>query len=111
VFRELDENSLGEAKQGKAGEVPKGGKGMRDETGMEDTLHASPHMESNQLTLTLFPHRDSSQLFNLTSAECLNLINLKPTSDVEIHLLVEDCDKRMKDNEVEKLLSLAAELL
>jgi len=51
------------------------------------------------------------QPFNLTAAETLSLINLKPTSDVEIHLLVEDCESRMKDDEIEKLLALAEELL
>ena len=49
--------------------------------------------------------------FNLTPAECLNLINSKPTTDVEIHLLVEDCEKRLKESEVEHLLKLSADLL
>lgn len=30
---------------------------------------------------------------------------------MEIHLLVEDCESRMKDDEIEKLLALAEELL
>jgi len=61
-------------------------------------------------TLSFFLN-PSHQLFNLTAAETLSLINLKPTSDVEIHLLVEDCESRMKDDEIEKLLALAEELL
>ena len=51
------------------------------------------------------------EAFNLTPAECLNLMNSKPTTDVEIHLLVEDCEKRLKESEVEDLLKLSADLL
>mmetsp|Transcript_38601 Transcript_38601/g.95736 ORF Transcript_38601/g.95736 Transcript_38601/m.95736 type:complete len:122 (+) Transcript_38601:239-604(+) len=47
----------------------------------------------------------------LTAAECLNLMNLKPTSDVEVHLLVEDCEERLADDEVNDLLRIVAELL
>lgn len=47
----------------------------------------------------------------LTSAECLNLINLKPVSDVEVHLLVEDCEERLAEDEVMDLLRIVAELL
>ena len=38
-------------------------------------------------------------------------MNSKPTTDVEIHLLVEDCEKRLKESEVEDLLKLSADLL
>lgn len=47
----------------------------------------------------------------MTSAECLNIINLKPGSDVEIHLLVEDCESRLAEDEVMDLLRLVAELV
>jgi hypothetical protein len=70
----------------------------------------------------------------LTSAECLNLINLKPITDVEVHLvrfvtshvlytfyqsfvpptphqLVEDCEERLAEDEVTDLLRIVAELL
>jgi len=47
----------------------------------------------------------------LTSSECLKLINLKPTTDVEIHLLVEGCESRLAEDEVADLLQLVANLL
>ena len=47
----------------------------------------------------------------LTSVECLKLINLKPMIDVEIHLLVEGCERRLAGDEIADLLQLVANLL
>ena len=74
-----------------------------------DTLKKTPAGAQTKENLAKFIK--AVEAFNLTPAECLNLINSKPTTDVEIHLLVEDCEKRLKESEVEDLLKLSADLL
>lgn len=44
-------------------------------------------------------------------AEILQLINLVPTSAVEIHLIVESCEERLSGERVEELLGLIAQQL
>ena len=74
-----------------------------------DTLKKTPAGAQTKENLAKFIK--AVEPLNLTPAECLNLINSKPTTDVEIHLLVEDCEKRLKESEVERLLKLSADLL
>ena len=74
-----------------------------------DTLKKTPAGAQTKENLAKFIK--AVEPLNLTPAECLNLINSKPTTDVEIHLLVEDCEKRLKESEVELLLKLSADLL
>ena len=51
-----------------------------------DTLKKTPAGAQTKENLAKFIK--AVEAFNLTPAECLNLINSKPTTDVEIHLLV-----------------------
>ncbi|XP_046396339.1 DNA-directed RNA polymerase III subunit RPC9 [Ischnura elegans] len=46
--------------------------------------------------------------FNLTKAEKLMLVNLRPMTPVEIQLIVEESEERMSDAQVEELLEVIA---
>ena len=46
------------------------------------------------------------QKFKLTQAEVISLINAQPGSRVEIHLIVEECEERLGEDQVGELLQL-----
>ena len=49
--------------------------------------------------------------FSLTRIEVLQMINLAPKSAVEVHLVVESCDERLTEDQIEDLLRLVRETL
>ncbi|KAI8008229.1 DNA-directed RNA polymerase III subunit RPC9 [Camellia lanceoleosa] len=48
--------------------------------------------------------------YNLAKAEILNIINIRPSSVVEIDPIIEECESRLGDS-VEELVELLAEVL
>lgn len=48
------------------------------------------------------------QSLGLTPGEALQVINLRPSSLVEVHLLVENCEERLSEEQLGTLLALAA---
>lgn len=61
--------------------------------------------------LTQFGELKKKMGFELTPQEVLHLINHRPTSTVDLHVLVEDYSERLTPEQVEALLSLVAECL
>jgi len=51
---------------------------------------------------------ESLSAFKLTRAEELMLINARPRSLVEVHLIVEECEERLTGEETQQLLDLCA---
>ncbi|KAL5477882.1 hypothetical protein EMCRGX_G024736 [Ephydatia muelleri] len=49
--------------------------------------------------------------YKLSSFEKLQLLNIRPTSLVELHLVIEDMDERLGEERVGQLLDLVAKLL
>ncbi|KAI3911127.1 hypothetical protein MKX01_039730 [Papaver californicum] len=52
----------------------------------------------------------SCEKFKLAKAEKLNIINIRPSTQVEIDPIIEECQKRLKDEQVEELVELIANL-
>ncbi|KAF9605050.1 hypothetical protein IFM89_013720 [Coptis chinensis] len=49
--------------------------------------------------------------FDLAKAEKINIINIRPASQVEIDPIIEDCEKRIHNDEVEDLVNMIVEVL
>jgi DNA-directed RNA polymerase subunit F len=67
------------------------------------------HLRSTTATLS----RSKLQLlseevkpFNLTRIELLQLINLVPRSAVEVHLIVESCEDRLDDEQIQQIINI-----
>jgi DNA-directed RNA polymerase subunit F len=55
--------------------------------------------------------QEALQQFDLTRIEVLQIINLVPKSVVEVHLIVESCEARLTEDQVEEVLRLVRETL
>ncbi|KAL5542020.1 hypothetical protein UlMin_009730 [Ulmus minor] len=53
---------------------------------------------------------EKSKKYDLAKAELLNIINIRPSSAVEIFSIIEQCDARLGDS-VEELVEMVAEVL
>ncbi|RZC80754.1 hypothetical protein C5167_043335 [Papaver somniferum] len=52
----------------------------------------------------------SCEKYKLAKAEKLNIINIRPSTQVEIDPIIEECQNRLKDEQVEELVELIANL-
>ncbi|MCL4129494.1 UNVERIFIED_CONTAM: hypothetical protein GTU68_052823 [Idotea baltica] len=72
---------------------------------LEGTPCNSQNPEMIQSFLTSLPKRG----FKLTKAEKLQLINLRPTTPVEMQLIVEDSEERLSEEQIEELSLMVQE--
>ena len=71
---------------------------------LNDTPSAIQTEESIQsVTKSLAPYK-------LTKAEKLQLINLRPTTDVELSLIIEENEERLSDQQIEEVLEIVSRL-
>lgn len=49
---------------------------------------------------------DLQKLFKLTPAEILQIVNLRPTSNVELAMIIEECDERFTEEQLLEMLEL-----
>lgn len=54
---------------------------------------------------------EKSKKFKLAKAEILNIINIRPSSLVEIDSIIEQCDTRFQEEELQELVDLIIEVL
>jgi DNA-directed RNA polymerase subunit F len=68
--------------------------------------HLLEHSAGRRSSEELGAFMEALAQFDLTRIEQLQLINLLPGSLVEVHLIVEQCEERLAEEQVEKLLEL-----
>ncbi|XP_062522761.1 DNA-directed RNA polymerase III subunit RPC9-like [Corticium candelabrum] len=49
--------------------------------------------------------------FKLTRAEKLQLLNLRPTTAVEIHSIIEECEERLSEDQVDEVMKIVGDVL
>lgn len=60
----------------------------------------------NQSPEVIHAFLEAIKEFKLTKAEKLQLINLRPTTPVEMQLIIEDSEERLTEEQVERLIEL-----
>jgi len=74
-----------------------------------DALRAAPAGAQDRENVRLFIEHIAA--IELTQAEVVQLINLKPTERVTVHAVVEKCARRLTEDEVDDLLHLCEKYL
>ena len=72
-------------------------------------LEKTPAKDQSSEIIEAFMQR--VERFNLTKAEKLQLLNQRPTSAVEIQLLIEESEERMSEEQIEELLDVITQCL
>lgn len=63
---------------------------------------AAGQTEANAKKLTL----DLQKMYKLTPAEILQILNLRPKSNVELAMIIEECDERYNEDQLNEMLEL-----
>ncbi|XP_042512909.1 DNA-directed RNA polymerase III subunit rpc9-like [Macadamia integrifolia] len=65
----------------------------------------------NQTRECIYEFLKGCEEYDLAKAEKLNIINIRPSSVVEIDPIIEECEKRMEGETVEKLVEMTVQVL
>ncbi|CAG9535986.1 unnamed protein product [Cercopithifilaria johnstoni] len=72
-------------------------------------LQETPAVTQSNVEIEKFIRAVAS--FKLTAVEILQLINLRPVTAVEVQLIVEECEERLNEEQVDSLLAIIQENL
>uniref|UniRef100_A0A061RUZ3 DNA-directed RNA polymerase III subunit RPC9 n=1 Tax=Tetraselmis sp. GSL018 TaxID=582737 RepID=A0A061RUZ3_9CHLO len=98
VLEERGSNSLGDQASG-----------LPSERKVHEYLRT--HSAGNIPRDALMKFLEAVQEFKLSKTEILQIINLKPSTMVEMYLIIQDCDERLNEEALEKLLDRTQQLL
>jgi len=74
-------------------------------------LEATPAVDQDEAKVQTFLNRLDAGGFDLTKSERLMLLNQRPTSELEVHLLIEESEERLGDEKVQEVLAIVKEVL
>ena len=69
-------------------------------------LKNTPCAQQSEKTVTEF--LTAIKEFELTEAECLQILNLRPSTEVELQLIIEEVEDRLTTEQTERLLELVS---
>ncbi|KAI8144739.1 RNA polymerase II [Fennellomyces sp. T-0311] len=76
---------------------------------LTEYLKATPCSTQDEAQVKAFV--DAMRAYELTLAEKIQLLNLRPKSAVEIYLLIEECEERFSEDQLEELLQTTLSVL
>ncbi|CAO3675279.1 unnamed protein product [Umbelopsis vinacea] len=76
---------------------------------IKTALEKSP--SSTQDEEQVYNFLNAMKRWELTKAEKLQILNLRPKTPVELHILIEECEERYSPEQLEELLELILQLL
>jgi DNA-directed RNA polymerase subunit F len=79
-----------------------------EEVSEQSLSYLNKVIRANQTRESISRFVDAVAPFKLTRAEELMLINTRPRSLVEIHLIVDQCDERLQPEQAQEVLELCA---
>ena len=77
----------------------------------ETSQYLNQFVISKQNTKVISEFVKAVSKFGLTEAEKLQLINLRPTTPVEVQLIVEESEERLTEEQVESLIEIIERIL
>eukprot|EP00095_Tigriopus_kingsejongensis_P001069 snap_masked-scaffold631_size122145-processed-gene-0.26 protein:Tk01069 transcript:snap_masked-scaffold631_size122145-processed-gene-0.26-mRNA-1 annotation:"calcitonin gene-related peptide-receptor component protein" len=78
---------------------------------LETLAHLEAQACAQHTSEALSDFLEAVKPFGLSESEVLQLANQVPSSDVELHLLIEECEERLSEAQIERLLEIVSKCL